>query len=726
MTKTDMKIETATGVEQSSKKTVKAFTPKTVLFGLFGVFLINAFSGFNDEHLKGTYLVGNHFPTTCYFFIFVLIALWNPIAKLCFRSSQKLSEKVMFSTAELAATLGIFLMGSWTPASGFYRYFHRQLILPWFKLLTKPTWEKFGILEYIPEKLFPVKADSSAKMYEDVYDGFINGLVKGTETLMPWDLQNVLSEWTRPLIYWGPLVVLFSFTLIALAMMVHRQWAHHEQLSYPLAQISFSFIKREEGKMFPTVCYSRLFQGAFLFVFFIQSIRLGHVWLEDYIPDIKLHWTMGWSTLFPVLKDARASFLNNGRLFFTIIGVCYFLASGTSFTMGAANFILAFFMVQFYLTTGKPMTDLDGEVARSGGYVCFALILFWTGRNYYLTLLKQAFCLGDPKEKYHKESVLASRIFIVSFFGFIAVLYWMGLNLFVAFMFGALTILMFLVFSRVICETGIPFLQTGWTPGIILAKLFGPAAIGAAPIVVIYWLGTILAQDPRECLMPYVANSLKIADDARVKLQNIMKWAMVVCIFALAVGFVAKLTNIYNWGASEDGWSYNKVSVKPFDSAVQDITFLSETGMMEDGSESNDSNVHDADYFKSKDPLGLKRLSNFTFNGRIWGFFLFGAAGVLILSMIRSRFNKWPIHPVMFLVWGTFPVKNVFYSFLIGWVIKELVVKFGGGRVYNNLKPLFSGLIAGELIAAAMGIIIGIVYYMVTGQPPERFSVFPG
>jgi hypothetical protein len=61
----------------------------------------------------------------------------------------------------------------------------------------------------------------------------------------------------------------------------------------------------------------------------------------------------------------------------------------------------------------------------------------------------------------------------------------------------------------------------------------------------------------------------------------------------------------------------------------------------------------------------------------------------------------------------------------VGWAIKELIVRFGGGKSYNTLKPLFIGLIMGELIAVAITIIVGAVYYSITGVTTPYFQILP-
>ena len=80
----------------------------------------------------------------------------------------------------------------------------------------------------------------------------------------------------------------------------------------------------------------------------------------------------------------------------------------------------------------------------------------------------------------------------------------------------------------------------------------------------------------------------------------------------------------------------------------------------------------------------------------------------------------------LFVVWGRGTLGPFVWSFLLGWLIKVLVVRFGGGRVYNNLKPLFIGLIIGDLLGGAVLIASGTLRYIWLQQPAIEYRVFPG
>jgi hypothetical protein len=55
-------------------------------------------------------------------------------------------------------------------------------------------------------------------------------------------------------------------------------------------------------------------------------------------------------------------------------------------------------------------------------------------------------------------------------------------------------------------------------------------------------------------------------------------------------------------------------------------------------------------------------------------------------------------------------------SFMIGWIIKTLVNKYGGEKMYQSLKPFMIGVIAGDMAGQFVPMLAGTVYYLVTGD----------
>jgi hypothetical protein len=57
---------------------------------------------------------------------------------------------------------------------------------------------------------------------------------------------------------------------------------------------------------------------------------------------------------------------------------------------------------------------------------------------------------------------------------------------------------------------------------------------------------------------------------------------------------------------------------------------------------------------------------------------------------------------------GRFPAGRLWFSFLVGWLIKTLVVRFGGAKGYTDGKVFFIGVILGDCIAAGFWLLMGV------------------
>ena len=81
---------------------------------------------------------------------------------------------------------------------------------------------------------------------------------------------------------------------------------------------------------------------------------------------------------------------------------------------------------------------------------------------------------------------------------------------------------------------------------------------------------------------------------------------------------------------------------------------------------------------------------------------------------------------MMFLVLGTFNMKRLAASFLIGCLLKAAVTKYGGAKLYQTLKPLMIGLICGDVLAQVVPTIIAPIYFFATNmdKTAPMFSVF--
>ena len=725
-----------------AQKRSKFITIRSLFFGFLGIFFIAGTAKFHDNVLMGTYLIGNQLPPAAFFYLCLIGLGWNGMWILLdrlFKAEHRLSDALALSAKEIAVAFAMTLVACWAPTSGLCRYFHTQIMMPWYFLSNHQSWEVHGLLtEYLRPELFPSPWPGNPDVlsdpaYERVYRGFFTGLAKGTETLSI--LQLPLRAWIAPMLIWGPFLTLFALTLISIQFLVHRQWASHEQIAYPIAQVTGQlFQMSDERKHVPGIFRNRLFWWGVLPIFVLLMIEYLAKWfpetvpaLSTFLPNLK-GWWVPLYTHMPIIKKVyNYGALQWQTIFFTFVGIAYFVSSEVSLSVGLSYFLLAIFSIGYWQTTGNIIDGSVMESLRGGAFTGFFFILAFTGRSYFKAVFATAFGIrirkrvkadadASQEEKDlatpDEVSVLAARVMIVTFIGFVILFSWMCQSWLIALVFSLLLFMLYTVFSRMVSETGIPFLQSGWSPGSLLVYLLGPAAIGPHALTYILWAGnTILTPDPREALIGYVSTGVKIADDNRLNLKKIFLWICVAALVAMVIGWFAASWVIYNYNPTGDAWAHAYPPVTPFDYSARLFADMKAAGT----------------FAASEAASPIARLGMISGSTLKTHYFFYGIIAIILLSTIRFRFAKFPLHPILILMAGTYPAAAAWSSFLIGWFIKQLIVRFGGGGVYQRFKPLFIGIIAGEILTIGLTIIVDFAYYIIVGSPsPVRVNFMPG
>jgi hypothetical protein len=260
-------------------------------------------------------------------------------------------------------------------------------------------------------------------------------------------------------------------------------------------------------------------------------------------------------------------------------------------------------------------------------------------------------------------------------------------------------------------ETGMFYIQPYYFPCGVIWGLFGAGALGLQQLMILLTLSMILVVDPRESLMPFMSTSLRLLETKKVRIGRTASWSAVALVLGLSIALPLTLYFQYDRGVSwADSWSSKATPRMQFDNIRMVKEKLQVQGRLTD-----------------KPPAGgLARILNMKPNGACVAGMVFGVILVLGFVAARIRFPWWPLHPVLFLTWATEPQWRLCGAFLAGWLVKKFTTKYGGAKVYQRLKPLMIGLIAGEVMGAVVPSIIGVIYFSITGVPPKTFWVLPG
>ena len=77
-----------------------------------------------------------------------------------------------------------------------------------------------------------------------------------------------------------------------------------------------------------------------------------------------------------------------------------------------------------------------------------------------------------------------------------------------------------------------------------------------------------------------------------------------------------------------------------------------------------------------------------------------------LLMAAKQRFVWWPIHPMSLPVSSMWMTDTIVLSVFISWMIKGVILKFGGPALYRKGKPLFIGLVVGQFVAMGFWVVV--------------------
>ncbi len=665
-------------------------TLRAAILGLLGAAFICGFTYYNDCVLHQSLLISDHMPVLIYGALLLFVTLGNPLLR-------RVRARLALQPAELALIMALVLSACCVPAFGLLRTFTASLMLPHHHALKEPAWREHEIVKLVPEQMLAdVSSDEDATL-----TAFVQGLSEGNQHI-PWN-RIPWGAWARTLAFWLPIVLLLWVGLVALALAIHPQWSQHEQLPYPIAAFADSLLRGRDAAR--PVLGSRLFWLGCGGVWFIYAWNYLQGWFPELVP-FKLNlsfWPL--ANLFPTFMQGGGGRLLVVNLRFMPIGFAFFLAGDVSFSLGIGPYLWCL-VVGLFASFGIALENGDYQSLRPaslvnfGAYLGMLLAILYCGRYYYANLLKRAVGLRGNAGT---EQVWALRVFMVCTAAFTALLATAGLDwpLAVGYAFG--TIVIFVVVSRISAETGLFFIQVSTFPCVVLWGLMGSQALGPRAIAILCLLSGVLLLDPREALMPYVVNALRLLEWHRLKLGRTAVLCVLAIVLGLCIAVPVTLYFQYDRGLETvDSWTQLATSF-PFTNALAAKRELAGRGKLAE----------------SESLRGLERFHHLQPNRACLVAFLAGLGLVLLCSAGRVRYTRWPIHPVLFLIWGTYPAWRFAPCFLLGWLIKGLAVRYGGSQLYRRLLPLFTGLIAGEILGYLTGIVAGLSYSLATGELPR-------
>jgi len=723
-------------------------TRRSVILGFLGGIALCSLCYFNDFVINQRMLIPHQMPPVVYGGL-LLGVLVGALA------SRWTKRRWTLSGTEWAVVTCLCLVACGIPGWGLIQNVPPTALMTHHYSRLQPSWRsgKVDVVKTVPKQmLVDLDGDDGT-----ILNGYVRGLGEGNRHIpvkaVPW------RAWAGASRFWLPYVLSLTIAVLGLALVLHRQWAHHEALPYPISVFAHALLPGE-GQTEGSVFRVRLFWIGALSVLALQMNNYLVQWFPHYLIPVQL--SVDLKPLYRVLP-----FLNGPgfhyQLSFAVVGLAYFLRTSVALSVGlvpylyvAVSLILAGYGVS--LTGGAHLGGNYNTFLFAGGYVGVLLLMLYTGRHYYWNALRQGlfFPLADEetdrsvsmmraaafagmvcalllfvlgagwllalpaagavfalhlrwapaltvKHPVGSEAVWGVRVFVAGILVFVAVLVAVGLDWQFAVMFAAITVMTFVVVSRIVAETGAFHFGTFFLPGPLIMGFMGAAAVGPKAMVIMSLASSAILLAPGWAPMPFMAQALKLADMAKAKVLDTARWAAVLILVCAPLALACTLYWSYDRGAPLHNWPV-VANQYPGRDVVAITRRLEGQGTLEQA-----NSLHGWGRFMHVSPD----------RPRVTAFLI--TAGLAILcGWCNLRFTWWPFHPVMFLFLGSFHGQWISVSLLVGCAVKVGVTRYGGAALYNRLKPLMIGFIAGSVVAASVPMVVGAVYYLATGEPPVR------
>jgi len=510
---------------------------------------------------------------------------------------------------------------------------------------------------YIPPWLTVAEPPDLAK--QQVLRGFYEG------NASIYDPANYIP-WLKPLAIWGAFVLVLVWMMVCLNVLIRRQWTVNERLTYPIVQLPLE-MTREEGVNF---FRSKVMWAGFTVAFLIGTVAGIHE-LYPLVPSINVKQI-----------DLRATFsthpwnaIDRPTISFYpfMIGLAYFLPLDLSFSCWFFFVVRQLQRITGALTGWNRGVDFPylGEQG-AGSWLALAILALWGSKHYlreaFGTLLHWRSRVDEDEPMRYRWAVfgfLAGWVFLMGF------CYKAGLALRVATIFFLLFFLLSLAMTRVRAELGTPHEIYFVNPRRMMIAVAGAGAFHARDLTIIsyfYWFNRCYRCHP----MPPQLEAFKMAESAQFNVRRLMGVILFASAFSIVITFWANLHVVYLDGAS--------AKCRGFKSWLGWESFNNLASWLQ-----NPQDVQAA-------PIVAMNVA-FAFT--------------VLCHALRRRFLGWPFHPAGYALAVSFAMDYFWFAVFVAWLVKSVILKYGGMKLYRQAMPFFLGGILGDYVVGSIWAIIG-------------------
>ena len=478
--------------------------------------------------------------------------------------------------------------------------------------------------------------------------------------------QRYLMAWWEPILWWTIFLSVLIWVMICIDLILRKQWIDRERLTYPIVRLPIEL----------TYSDGRLFKNNMLWLGFaiaggIDLINGIHAFVPTF-PEIPVRkanlgvyftekpWSaIGWTPVYILSFGVGLAFLMPLEMSFSL-WFFYLFWKGER-VLGSAMGLQVL-----------PEFPYDGPQG-VGAYLAIACFGLYGGRKHFYGVFRNLIGKRDgnlPPEmrdstnyRWPVAGLIGGLLFLFIFSNRGGMAVWMIALYFLIYYLLALGI------TRVRAEVGPPTHEMFVAnPRQFIIDSLGSRMISPQNLTMMS-LYFAFNRGYRAHPMPHTLEAFKLVEVANMRARRMVVALMCGVFFGILASFWAYLVVSYNIGANPGlgtggynllrSWLYY-----PTETNIPAVAFM-----------------------------GV----GFLFTGFLW--------------WLRTRFPMFPFHPTGYAVASSMWTFGwLWFSVFISWGIKNLVLRFGGIRLYHKVLPLFLGLILGQFIVGGTWVLIRLIW----------------
>lgn len=483
-----------------------------------------------------------------------------------------------------------------------------------------------------------------------------------------------LLAWAPPVLMWSLFTAGLLLVMLSVNVLIRRQWDEREALTYPLTQLPLE-ISHPTGRVFRHRLLWLGF-GIAASIDILNSISylypsVPHIRIEerDLLPYFNWHpWNAaGWTPIsfYPFLIGVGAlmpvDFLFSCWFFYLFWKVERVLTAALGFSATRPNF---------------PYIDQQAF----GAYMVFFLFALWHSRRHLAAVWKRIIGkTGGADDSGEPASYRTAALGLILGLGVLAAFaVAMGMSAWLVVLFFFIYFALALAVTRMRAQFGSPVHDLHFTgPDTTLPLVIGTSHMAPQDLTVMsqfFWFNRAYRSHP----MPHQLEGMRLMRSSGGMDRRFYPAALVMGGFSTLAAFWAMLHLMYSYGAeAKSAMSFGGEAFHRLESRLT---------------------APEGPSFAAAVAVGVG----------------FGIA--YLLEVLRLNVPAWPFHPLGFAVSSSWEMNLVWTPLMIAWLLKLLILRYGGLELFRRALPFFYGLILGQFVVGSLlniiSIALGIPSYM--------------